>query len=103
MSAGAAPQAASYSKGLVLAVLVDGNKLSLRELVLCFMTCKTFRELLDGRGFCIGTAWLCVYLESGRSPAEILSRLRSARRSVAYERPLSRVDQVWCVMCWHFV
>jgi WD40 repeat protein len=76
-----------------LAVALENEYFDLRDLVLCFGTCRTWKRVLQVRGFRYGAAWLCATLGRGKDPRDLACRIRELHPWSAARR-LDVADQV---------
>jgi WD40 repeat protein len=74
-------------------VCTHDSRLSLRDLVLCFQTCRAWQHELESMGFSFGLAWLCATLGRGKDPRDLACRIREMHPRISGRR-LDVADQV---------
>jgi hypothetical protein len=74
-------------------VCTHDSRLSLRDLVLCFQTCRAWQYELKSMGFSFGAAWLCAALGRGKDPRNLACRITEMHERVSGRR-LDVADQI---------
>ncbi len=85
--------ASGVGSSFFLSNCIDNGRLSLRDLILCFETCRGWKRELQNRGFSFGIAKIILALTAGRDPLSIVHKLRKLEPARAQTR-LDHADQV---------